>query len=101
MTDEVPECACHGVPMMRHKDPSRKAGWRWRCRVQSQEANRRWRETSPVQTAESNRRWREANPERKRSLNARRMYAGSLYVGSCGFSDSEIKEMIDGSSDRP
>jgi hypothetical protein len=45
----VPRCECHSVPMLWHKEPDRKNGGRWRCRIQRQERERRLR-GGPSQT---------------------------------------------------
>ena len=59
---------------------------------------RAWDKANPERTSERKRRWRHANPDRnteqKRLSNARRMYAAGLYLGMCGFTDSETKEIL-------
>lgn len=81
---DPPLCDCHQRPMYWSSDSRRKRGGRWKCSVLANEVNRRHRERYP---------------ERKAALNARRLFFGDHYIGSIGFTDSEVKEMISGSSD--
>jgi hypothetical protein len=69
MTD-VLFCKCRGEPMRWAKDARRSRGGYWRCKVKSQESDRRWREANPHKVMERNDR---SNPGR--------LYVGGMYVG--------------------
>jgi len=79
---ERPLCDCHGEPM--HKGGVRNGRQQWRCTVKGLESCRVWREN---------------NRDKKREINARRMFACGMYLGSFGFTDKERREMLHGSSD--
>lgn len=45
------------------------------------------------------RRWRMANPEKVALINSRRVFAGKAYLGTCGFTQTEVEAMLNGASD--
>ena len=83
----TPVCDCHGEPMLRVVDKRRPNSY-WTCLVRARERSRK-----------SNARWRLNHPARKRRDNERRLRVGNTYMGMCGFTDSEIKEMVHGKTD--
>lgn len=82
---EIPTCKCHGEPMVWNKDSSySKAGGRWRCIIKKREYDRAYVRRHP-----------EVNQRR----NERRLRFGELYLGTCGFTESETKEILSGQTD--
>ena len=57
-----PVCPCHSYPMRWHRDPRRKAGGYWRCRIQRRESDRRYDTTENRRT--SWRRYRQSDKGR-------------------------------------
>jgi hypothetical protein len=90
----------------------------WRCSVLAREYNtqwvnnnrehfnaycRRWRAANPEKHATYVRNWQKSNPEKvregSRRRNARRLYFGGIYSGRFGFTQAEIRGIVDGTSD--
>lgn len=63
-----PPCKCHGEPQRWNKDRRYTAGGFWKCRRLHLEWNRK------------------------------RLRAGRMYLGVCGFTKTETEAMLDGSS---
>lgn len=95
---ERPVCKCHGEPKLWHKDTRKRGGGHWQCAVKHRESSRRWRETNPDKHRESQRRWIEANLDKLAASNARRLFVCGIYVGKCGWTETEIKEITSGAT---
>lgn len=91
MKSEPRLCKCHGEPMFLDHSS-------WCCAVRRREVTRRYREKNRAKLAQAMRRWRAENPDEKREENARRLFAGRMYLGTCGFTKAETEAMLDGTS---
>lgn len=95
-------CDCHGEPKYWSADRSREAGGQWRCVVRRRESWRRYHRTPESRAViEARYRQSEKGRETKADNNARRMFVGRVYVGTCGFTQAEREEMIRGATKRP
>jgi hypothetical protein len=74
-------CACHGEAMYWHKDKRKPPGVHWRCAVKNRQATARYYDTARGQEV------------RIRS-NERRFFAGGMYLGMVGFTETEIDAMV-------
>ena len=81
-------CSCHGEPAMWHKDPRSKHGGYWRCRITHRNRARAWQ-----------RAYRATRPELVAQDNEQRMFIAGTYVGRCGFTKQQRKELISGTTD--
>lgn len=96
---DPPLCKCHGEPMRWNHDKAKKRGGVWICQVVRRRSQNRHALSAKAKATRSE--WLRTTKgyEYAKNKNARRMYVGSMYLGRVGFTESEIKEMISGSSD--
>lgn len=80
-----------------------RAGGRWRCRIRKRETTRKAQEryaaTDKGRAVNSRYRQSAKGRETGRESASRRLFAGGIYLGACGFTKREREAMLSGPSD--
>ena len=94
VSEERPLCKCHGEPMFRAGTYG--AGkQRWRCRLTAS-SPAAWKRKNPEKVRVHRRRHYLAHAEEERARNAQQIRSCGMYLGRVGFTEREVKEMVNG-----